>query len=302
MDFIDYYKILGVSKTATVDEIKKAYRKQARKMHPDLNPDDKEAHKKFQQLNEANEVLSDAEKRKKYDQYGKDWKHADQFEQQRSHRGAQGSQGQSSFGGQEFYGDSGDFSSFFESMFGAGGGRKSRSTAGFRGQDYQAELQLTLLEAMETHKRTLTVNGKNIRITIPAGVENGQVIKLAGHGAPGRNGGPAGDLFITFVIAAHPQFKRNGNDLYSTAPIDLYTAVLGGEVMVDTLSGKVKLKVKSGTQPGSKMRLKGKGFPLYKKEGHSGDLYISFEVNIPQHLTEKEKELFSELQTLKQHL
>jgi curved DNA-binding protein len=183
MEFIDYYKILGLEKNASDEDIKKAYRKLARKLHPDLNPNDKEAHHKFQQVNEANEVLSDPEKRKKYDQYGKDWQHAGHFEQQRqSQRHGQSFGGGSQFGGFE---DS-DFSSFFESMFGSG--QRSRQTK-FRGQDYQAELKLNLVDAMDTHPQTLTVNGKNIRITIPAGVENGQVIKLKGHGAPGVNAG-----------------------------------------------------------------------------------------------------------------
>jgi curved DNA-binding protein len=213
-------------------------------LHPDENPTDKEAHKKFQQVNEANEVLSDPEKRKKYDQYGKDWQHADQFEQQKR------SQRNSPFGGQEFHGDAGDFSSFFESMFG-GGGSRSRQTK-YRGQDYNAELRLSLTDAMQTHQQTMAVNGKNIRISIPAGVENGQVIKLKGHGAPGVNGGPAGDLYITFVIAPHPHFKRTGNDLFTTTAIDLYTALLGGETTIDTLTGKVKMKVNPETQHGTK--------------------------------------------------
>lgn len=294
MEFIDYYKILGIDKNASEDDIKKAYRRQARKLHPDLNPNDKEAHKKFQQVNEANEVLSDAKKRKKYDQYGKDWKHAEQFEQQKQQRSSQGS----GFGQQEFYGGAGDFSSFFESMFGGGAGGAGRSRGGFRGQDYQAELHLTLVEAMKTHQRTLTVNGKNIRITIPAGVENGQVIKLAGHGAAGMNGGPAGDLYITFIIAPHAGFRRKGNDLYTHTKLDLYTAVLGGETTIETLTGKVKMKVKPGTQPGSKMRLKGKGFPVYKKEGEAGDLYVNFDVTIPENLSETEKDLFTQLRNL----
>lgn len=242
MEFIDYYKILGIGKTASQEEIKKAYRKLARQLHPDLNPNDKDAHKKFQQANEANEVLSDPEKRKKYDQYGKDWQHADQFEQQRQQRGRtqQGSsQDYSNFGDQ-------DFSSFFESMFGQGGGRQQQTK--FRGQDYQAQLQLSLEAAMTTHQQVLTVNGKNIRITIPAGVENGQVIKLAGYGAPGVNGGPSGDLYITFNISTHPIFKRLGNDLYMNATIDLYTALLGGDTTIDTLNGKVKLTVTPETQ------------------------------------------------------
>ncbi len=291
MEFIDYYKILGVDKKATEEDIKKAYRKLARKWHPDLNPTDKEAHQKFQQINEANEVLSDPEKRKKYDQYGKDWQHADQFEQQRQSKGAS-----QSGGGQQFSGDAdSDFSSFFESMFGGSGrGRQTK----FRGQDYKAELKLQLNDVLATHQQTLTVNGKNIRITIPAGIENGQVIKLTGYGAPGVNGGPAGDLYITFSIATHPAFKRTGNDLYTTAPISLYTAMLGGETTIETMTGKVKLTVSPETQPGSKIRLKRKGVPVYKKEGESGDLYITYEIKLPTNLSEQQKALFTELSKL----
>jgi curved DNA-binding protein len=307
MDYIDYYKTLGVNKTATQDEIKSAYRKLARKHHPDLNPNDKEAHKKFQQINEANEVLSDPEKRKKYDQYGKDWQHAEAFEkaQQEAGRGGQqrGRSGFQGFGGgfegRGFSGDdSGEFSDFFESLFGGAGGRSSRRTS-FRGQDYHAELQLSLAEAATTHQRVLNVNGKNIRITIPAGVENGQVIKLKGHGEPGSNGGPAGDLYITFSIAEDPRWKRDGNDLYTKWPLDLYTAILGGEITVDTLNGKVKLKIKPETPNGTTTRLKGKGFPVYKKEGEFGDLYVTFEIQLPTNLSEKEKELFRELAKLR---
>ncbi len=291
MEFIDYYKVLGVDKTASEEEIKKAYRKLARKLHPDLNPNDKDAHQKFQQVNEANEVLSDPEKRKKYDQYGKDWQHADQFEQQRRNQAGSQFKGSGNFTGAEEH----DFSDFFESMFGGSG--RSRQTK-FRGQDYQAELQLSLTDVMQTHQQTLTVNGKNIRITIPAGVENGQKIKLKEYGAPGVNGGPAGDLYITFTIAAHPHFKRLGNDLYTTAIIDLYTAILGGETIVDTLTGKVKLTVNPETQTGAKIRLKGKGMPVYKKESEAGDLYVTYEVTLPTNLTAEQKELFTQLSKL----
>lgn len=297
MDFIDYYQVLGVSKNATEDEIKKAYRKLARKYHPDLNPNDKEANKKFQQINEANEVLSDPEKRKKYDQYGKDWKHAEEFEKAKQSRqqwaGANaGAEGFSGFSGNF---DEEGFSDFFQSMFG-GGGRRRASQAKFRGEDYNAELHLPLRDAYKTHQQILKVNDKNIRITIPAGVENGQIIKLKGHGGPGINGAPNGDLYITFVIADDAHFKRLGNDLYTTVDLNLYTAVLGGEIMVDTMDGKVKLKVKPETQNGTVTRLKGKGFPVYKKEGEFGDLYITYSIKIPTHLTEKQKELFRELQ------
>ncbi len=295
MEFIDYYKVLGLDKNATPEDIKKAYRKLARKLHPDLNPNDKEAHKKFQQVNEANEVLSDPEKRKKYDQYGKDWQHAEQFEQAR-----QSQQRAHGFGKETFSGDfqESDFSEFFNSMFGEmGGGYRQRQTK-FRGEDYHAELQLNLTDVYRTHQQVLTVNGKNIRITIPSGVENGQKIKIKGHGGPGINGGPDGDLYITFHIINNSKFKRDGNDLYATVDLDLYTALLGGEIMIDTLDGKVKLRVKPETQNGTKIRLKGKGFPVYKKEGEFGDLIVTFQVKIPTNLTEKQKELVEQLSKL----
>ena len=266
MEFIDYYKILEVPKTADESEIKKAYRKLARKYHPDLSPNDKQAEKKFKELNEANEVLSHPENRKKYDKYGKDWKHADEFEKS----GYDPNQPQR-HGRQQSSADFGDFSDYFNSMFGgASGGRSQQSR--FRGQDLNAELQLRLIDVYKTHKQTLTVNGKNIRITIPAGVENGQAIKINAHGAPGANGGPNGDLIITFIIANDTSFKRDADNLYTTVDLDLYTAVLGGDIQVDTLDGKVKLKVPPETQPGTKVKLKGKGFPIYKKENQFGDL------------------------------
>ncbi|HEY4325198.1 MAG TPA: J domain-containing protein [Mucilaginibacter sp.] len=296
MAFIDYYQTLGVAKNASDKEIKNAYRKQARKYHPDLNPNDTEANKKFQQLNEANEVLSDPEKRKKYDQYGENWQHGEEYEKY-TRQQQQNRRQQSYTGGQassfEGFGDD-SFSDFFQSMFGQGGSSRGRQTK-YRGQDLNAELQLSLKEASETRKQAITVNGKNLRITIPAGVENGQTIKITGHGNPGVNGGPHGDLFITFLIADDPRFKRDGSDLFATIKLDLYTAVLGGEVTVDTLNGKVKIKVKPETQSGTKVKLKGKGMPVYKKENESGDLYVTYEVQVPINLTEKQKKLFEEL-------
>jgi len=294
MEFIDYYKALGVDKNATQEDIKKAYRKLARKHHPDLNPNDKEAHKKFQQLNEANEVLSDPEKRKKYDQYGKDWQHAEQFEQARQSQ-------QQRHGNEKFSGDfsESEFSEFFASMFGdtGGGGFRQRQTK-FRGEDHHAELHLNLTDVYKTQQQVLTVNNKSIRITIPAGVENGQKIKIKGHGGPGINGGPNGDMYISFQIINNTKFRRDGNDLHTIVDLDLYTAVLGGEIIIDTLDGKVKLKVKPETQNGSKIKLKGKGFPVYKKEGEFGDLVITFQIKTPTNLTDKQKELFEQLSKL----
>lgn len=307
MDFVDYYKVLGVSKDASESDIKKAYRKLARKYHPDVNPDDKEAHKKFQQINEANEVLSDPEKRKKYDQYGENWKHADQFERagQQQHAGGTGGFGGfGGFGGQGFEGftystgDEGAFSDFFESLFGGRTGGRSRRTAAFRGQDFNAEIQLNLTDVYTTHKRTFTINEKQVRITIPAGLEDGQKIRLRGYGGEGVNGGPAGDLYITFQIQNNTPYSREGSDLLKTEDIDLYTALLGGDKTIDTLSGKIKLKVNPETQNGTKVRLKGKGFPVYKKEGQFGDLYITWNIVLPTNLTEKEKDLFKQLSEL----
>ncbi|MDB5130621.1 MAG: cbpA [Mucilaginibacter sp.] len=298
MAFIDYYQTLGIHKTASDKDIKNAYRKLARKYHPDLNPNDTEANKKFQQLNEANEVLSDPEKRKKYDKYGENWERGEEYEKYTQQQ--QQSRPQGNYGGQQGAGFEGfggeDFSDFFQSMFGQEGGGQARGRqAKYRGQDYNAELRLSLKESAESHKQTLTVNGKNIRITIPAGVENGQTIKIAGHGGPGVNGGPAGDLYITFIVADDPRFKRNGSDLYAIAKLDLYVAVLGGEVTVDTLTGKVKIKVKPETQNGTKVKLQGKGLPVYKKEGQFGDFYITYDIQVPGNLTEREKKLFEEL-------
>lgn len=293
MEFIDYYKILEISKTATEADIKKAYRKLARKYHPDLNPSNKEAENKFKAINEANEVLSDSAKRKKYDAFGKDWKHADEFknaQQQQSTRNANQQQDYGAF--------TGDFSDFFESMYGGSSRNTGRQTK-FRGQDLHAELHLNLKDVYTSQQQTLTVNGKNIRLTFPAGIENGQVIKITGHGTTGANGGPNGDLYITFSISNHTLFKREGSNLYSNVDLNLYTALLGGEVLIDTFDGKVKLKVAPETQAGSKIKLKGKGFPVYKQENDFGDLYITYQIKLPTSLSVKEKELLTELQKIR---
>lgn len=301
MAFIDYYKTLEVSKSASADEIKKAYRKLARKYHPDMNPNDKEAERKFKELNEANEVLSNLENRAKYDKYGENWKNGEAYERaqqqqsQQNHAYPGGGFSATDPGGGE------GFSDFFQSMFGGSGsgfGRNSQGSANgkFKGQDVSAELNLELTEAAKTHQQTFDINGKKVRITIPAGAQDGQKIKLKGHGNPGINGGPNGDLYISFHIAEDRDFKRDGNHLRTSADIDLYTAVLGGDTNIQTLEGSVKLKVKPGTQNGTTVRLKGKGFPLYKKEGEAGDLYVTYQVKIPTNLTDAQKELFQQLQ------
>ncbi|REG85163.1 DnaJ C-terminal domain-containing protein [Winogradskyella sediminis] len=296
MAFIDYYKILGVDKSATKNDIKKAYRKLARKYHPDLNPNDKEAELQFKRINEANEVLSNDDNRKKYDKYGENWQHGEAYEEAQKQQQRQSQQQyQRSSGSQEFEGS--DYSDFFESMFGGGFDYRGGGTK-FRGQDFNAQLQLDLRDVYTTEKRVLTVNGKNIRLTIPAGITNGQIIKIKGKGGEGRNGGPHGDLLIEFIITNNTEFKRDGANLYKTVNIDLYKSILGGDVTVNTFDGKVKLNIKPLTQNGTRVKLKGKGFPKYKKEGQFGDLYITYNIELPKTLSDKEKELFEELAKL----
>ena len=307
MEFIDYYKKLGLDSTASAEDIKKAYRKLARKLHPDLNPNDASAKQKFQEINEANEVLSDPEKRKKYDQHGKDWKYADEIEKQKAAQGSQGYRNRDSgVGGPQQYsyasgGEDADFSEFFSSMFGGGGAQSFSSQSRqnkFRGQDYNAEMTIKLADVYISHKQDVTVNNKTLKITVSAGIENGQKLVLQGQGGAGVNGGPNGDLYITFIVENHPKFKRVGSDLHTTVEIDIYTAILGGEVTLEALNGKVKLKVKPETQNGMEVKLKGMGMPVYKKDGHFGDLYAKYLVKLPVNLSPKEKELFEQLATL----
>ena len=290
MAYIDYYNILGVNKSASQADIKKAFKKLARKYHPDLNPNDDTAKHKFQEINEANEVLSDPEKRKKFDAYGENWKHADQMDAQKQ-RSQQGHG--ANFDG--FSGGGGDYSDFFESFFGSNRGGQGRARD-FKGQDYTTELHVSLRDALVEHKQVLNVNGKKLRITVPKGVYNGLSIRLKGQGGEGQNGGGAGDLYITFLIAPDAVYKREGDHIYMDVALDIYTAILGGELIVDTLQGKVKLTIKPETQNDIKVRLKGKGFPIYKKEDQFGDLFISYKIKIPTNLSEKQKVLFKELQ------
>ncbi len=301
MPFTDYYELLGVSKTARTEDIKKAYRKLARKYHPDLNPNDKEAEKKFKAVNEANEVLSNPETRAKYDKYGEHWKNGEAYEQaQNARKEAGGRQGYS-----HSTGEAGDFSDFFSSMFGGDSGfdfgsYRSGSAGGkFKGQDLHATLNLNLTDVLHEHKQTFEINGKKIRITVPAGAYDGQEIKLPGYGGEGYNGGPKGDLYITFSVTNNTPYQVTGHNLKKEEDLDLYTALLGGEKVVSTLYGDIRLTIQPLTQNGTTVRVKDKGLPVYKETGKFGNLLITFKVKLPASLTAEEKKLFEQLKNMK---
>ncbi len=300
MDYKDYYKILEVSKDASQEEIKKSFRKLAIKYHPDKNPNNKEAEEKFKLINEANEVLSDPVKRKKYNELGVNWRN---FEQQ-------GKQSGNPFGkqnGGQYYdeGDAGDFfggshSDFFEQFFGKGagrGGRGFKSTANQKGQDFETQLELSLEEAFQGASRIIQLENEQIRVTSKPGAYNGQVLRIKGKGGKG-GAGNHGDLFVKVSVPPHPLFNRKGDDLYTSHAIDLYTAILGGETIVNTLAGQMKVKITAGTQSEKTIRIKGKGMPINGKPESFGDLYIQLKVHLPEKLDAGQKELFEKLRSL----
>jgi curved DNA-binding protein len=306
MEYKDYYKILGVDKKATPEQIKKAYRKLAVQYHPDKNQGNKEAEDKFKQINEAYEVIGDPEKRKKYDELGENWN------QQAGQPGGGSDWSQFGGGGQggsfryegdmnDFFGGKGGsgFSDFFEAFFGRGNSRQG-SQAHFRGQDYETEMPITLEEAYKGASRIIQVDNERLRITVKPGAYDGQVLRVRGKGASGSSKEHRGDLYVRIRTQPHIAFRRRNDDLYTTQNIELYTAVLGGEVLVNTLSGTIKVKTPSGTQNGKTIRIKGKGMPVYGTTDKFGDLYVQLNVLIPAHLSEKEKQLFEQLKKLHQ--
>lgn len=306
MKYKDYYKILGVNKDASQKEIKKAFRKLATKYHPDKNPDDKAAEEKFKEVNEANEVLSDAEKRKKYDALGTNWEAYQQgggdWRQYAQQNGPSGGRAFTFEGDpSDFFGGSGH-SSFFDMFFDEGGGRRQGGRqAVFRGRDMEAEMPITLLEAYQGSKRTFELNGKKMRITIKSGAFGGQRLRLKGKGQPGANGGDAGDLYIILKVQPDARFQRKGDNLIYTANIDLYTAILGGKIDVQTMTGIVKTAVPKGSETGKTLRLIGKGMPRYSKSGQYGDLLVKLNVALPKNLTEEEEALFEKLKTIREN-
>jgi curved DNA-binding protein len=313
MTFKDYYKILGVDKKASTDEVKKAYRKLAVKYHPDKNTGDKVAEDRFKEINEAHEVLSDPEKRKKYDRFGEDWRHYQasggnetqfdwsQYARSQSERGAgNGNEGYGTFEFRDIFGGQGA-GDFFEMLFGRSPGASSggRRTASRRGQDAEAELPITLEEAYSGATKMFEMNGQTIRIRINPGIQDGQSLRLTGKGNPGARGGQSGDLYLKIRVLPHPEFTRKENDLYRDLPISLYAAVLGGKAEVRTLRGTVKVDIQPGTQNGQTLRLAGLGMPVYNEPGRLGDLYATTVVQIPLRLTDQEKELFRKLAELR---
>jgi curved DNA-binding protein len=327
MEFKDYYQTLGVAKGATDKEIKQAFRKLARKFHPDVNPGDKSAEAKFKELNEANEVLSDPEKRRKYDELGANWRMYEQAQQQGGSPFGFGGAGQEgawniNVGGpgggyrtmseeemHDLFGNEDPFSDFFRTFFGAGGTRESagrqrggRAPRSQKGRDIEHGVELTLEEAYHGATRRVSIkeNGhaRSIDVRIPVGVKDGSRVRAAGEGASGAGGASSGDLYLRVQVKPHPVFERKGNDLHTKVAVPVTTAVLGGEAQVPTIAGSVRLKIPEGTQNGQVFRLKGHGMPQVGKPDDRGDLYATVEVQLPRALTKEQREHYEALQRL----
>ncbi len=287
MDFQDYYSVLGVDKKATQEQIKKAYRKLAVKYHPDKTAGDKKAEDKFKQINEANDVLSDPEKRKKYDALGENWKYYDQMQAQNGGNPGRHGQGRSqSFRPEDFAQGGGGFSDFFEEFFG-GGGRSNRAHAG---NDTRASFEISLQEAFHGVTKTISLNGQPLNLKLKPGIADGQTLRLKGRGGPGVNGGPAGDLLLTIQIAPDPRFNRQGNDLYIDQPVSSLLAIVGGKINVETFHKKISLTIPEGTEAGKTLRLKGLGMPVYDRPGNWGDTLVKVVLQTPQKLSDQDIE------------
>ncbi len=309
MDFKDYYKILGLEKGADAAAVKKAYRKLAAKYHPDKNPGKKSAEDKFKEINEAHEVLADPVKRQRYDQLGSAWN------EQGSNPGgfSQESRGRAG-GGQshtftqddlaDMFGGGGQSGDFFETFFGGGGmrgrpagarGRWSEKPRPIPGNEYQADVEISLEEAFQGAKKIIDLNEKKLRLQFKPGIAEGKVIKLAGKGGQGQNGGPDGDFYLRIHVAPHPLLERRGDDLHTTLPLETQDAVIGKQIEIKTLKGGVKLKVPAMTENGKVFRLKGQGMPVYDKAGEFGDLYVTASLQLPKDMTPAELDFFRQM-------
>lgn len=314
MEFKDYYKTLGVSKNASQEEIKKQYKKLILKYHPDKNPGDADAENKFKEVSEAYEVLSDPEKRQKFDNLGSSWNNfrqrgrstedfdwSDWFTQQHQRR-QQSKTGSGDFGDMFGGGGSGGMSDFFEKIFGGGfSGRSTYRQTPKRGKDYHTEITISLEQAFKGTTVVLGVETQKIEVKIRPGITDSQTLKISKKGYPGTNGGPRGDMILKVNVKEHKHVERKGDDLYVDVPIDLYKAVLGGETQLNTFSGKINMKIQPETQQGKTVKLSGQGMPKYNVPAQRGDLFVKFIVKIPKNLTDKEKELFTELKKLRQY-
>jgi len=306
MDFKDYYKILDIPKTASTDEVKKAYRKLAIKYHPDKNKDDKVAEEKFKEVNEANEILKDEKKRKEYDILADDYKN---YQQSGGKQGFDGfNQGNRNQGNQQYQGransnqqfDEDSFAEFFSNMFGgqAKGNSQGRQQAS-KGQDFTAEMEVSLEEAYSGTTRQVQLEDQKLSMKIKPGVKRGQVLRLKGKGGKGINGSPEGDLMITVNVTENTIFKRKEDDLYCSIEVDFYAAVLGGKTEIKTLKGKINTTIPKETSNGKVLRLKKMGMPIFNKPEEFGDLYATINIKMPTHLSEKELELFNQLAILR---
>jgi len=313
MEYKDYYRTLGVSKDASTEDIRKSYRKLARKYHPDVNPNNKEAEERFKEINEAYEVLTDPEKRAKYDRLGANWQ---RYQQMGGEPGGFDwsqwfSRGQPQGTGERVYTEyvdlndlfgGGGFSDFFQNIFGGGaqpGTRQGRSYTA-AGRDVEQPVQISLEEAYHGTTRILQTNRRRLEVRIPPGVQTGSRVRVAGEGERGPAGGPAGDLYLVISVIEHPHLKRDGADLRMVHPVDLYTMILGGETTVQTLKGRVSLRIPPETKAGRALRLRGQGMPLLRNPSQYGDLYVEVQPTIPEHLTQREKDLFRQLASMRQ--
>ena len=326
MEFKDYYSTLGVPKTATDKELKQAYRKLARKFHPDVNPNDKAAEARFKEINEAYEVLGDPDKRKKYDELGANWRMYEQAQQQGQPFPGGGAPFGGGFGGGEggawtinmggpgsrtmteeemrdMFGTEDPFSDFFRTFFGGGGGeargRGSRAPRSQRGRDIESEAELTLEEAYHGAMRRIAIaiggSARSVDVRIPAGVKDGSRVRAAGEGEAGSSGGASGDLFLRVRIKPHPVFERQGDDLHTKVSLPVTTAVLGGEAQVPTITGSVRLKIPETTQPGQIFRLKGHGMPLVGRTDQKGDLYATADIQLPRALSKDQRQAWEQI-------